>query len=94
MVSRAPVSCGLWRAACSRLIPAGLIWNVGNFPSLPSHCLLTLRRSLPLPTHCRRQAGSWRLEGKGSGACMCVRACRPVCTTRSAGAEGLVVTLM
>lgn len=79
-VSRTPVSCGLWRAACSRLIPAGLIWNVGNFSSLPSHCLFTLQKSLLLPTHCWRQAGSWRLEEKGSGMCTCACACRPVCT--------------
>ena len=36
------MSCGLGRGARSRLIPAGLIWNTGNFSSLPSQCLRTL----------------------------------------------------
>lgn len=59
----------------SRLLqtdPSCANWSLGSFPSMASHCLLTLQRSLLLSTHHWRKAGPWRLEGKGS---KCVQVC-------------------
>lgn len=70
--------CRLWRGASSRLIPAGLIWNPGNLSSLlalsgSSHPLKAPLFPLPAP----RQAGPWKLEGRGlhEGRFMCVCLC-------------------
>lgn len=99
---RASLSCGLWRAVCSRLIPAALIGVLGAFPPCPLTAFLPFRGpSCSLPTTGGRQGpGGWR--GRGRNVCRCVHLheCMwggvswraRVGTTWSAGAEGLVVT--